>query len=160
MHKYLRSVAKYIATLGPIGYVPEVPGTAGTIAAIPIVYALRTYITIGWGIDERFTLFAIAAATIWLIQKSIYAGIWFQGDDPSEIVIDEVVGLAVAMYRLSFGDWRIVALVFVLFRFYDIVKPLSIDHIQTMPGGWGIVLDDVVAGAFANVTLMIMLRLI
>ena len=67
--------------------------------------------------------------------------------DPSEVVIDEAVGMGISLFMLphSFGLYL---LAFVLFRIFDIFKPSFIYQIQELPGGWGIMLDDVLAGLF------------
>ncbi len=155
-NRFLQRLTRYIATLGPVGYVPAAPGTCGTIAAIPLVYALRIYGVQAWGIDERLILIGICIAAVWCINVALPQ---FYDGDPSEIVLDELVGFAVAMYTVPF-TWPLIVLVTILFRVYDISKFLNINMAQQVPGALGVVLDDVLAGIFANITLYILLRLI
>lgn len=71
--------------------------------------------------------------------------------DPSQIVIDEIVGMTVALLGISFKP-ALIIIAFLFFRFFDIWKPFPIKYIdRSFPGGWGIVLDDVAAGVMANV---------
>ena len=67
--------------------------------------------------------------------------------DPSEVVVDEAVGMGISLFMLphSFGLYL---LAFILFRIFDIFKPSFIYQIQDLPGGWGIMVDDVLAGLF------------
>ena len=67
--------------------------------------------------------------------------------DPSEVVIDEVVGMGISLFMLP-HNLELYLLAFILFRIFDIIKPSFIYHIQNLPGGWGIMLDDVLAGLF------------
>ncbi len=72
--------------------------------------------------------------------------------DPSEVVIDEVMGMVVAVAFLPLTPTVLLAS-FVLFRVFDIAKPFPVRQFEKLPGGWGIVMDDVIAGVYANVTL-------
>ena len=67
--------------------------------------------------------------------------------DPSEVVIDEAVGMSISLFMLP-HSLGLYILAFILFRFFDIFKPSFIYRIQNLPGGWGIMLDDVLAGFF------------
>jgi phosphatidylglycerophosphatase A len=70
--------------------------------------------------------------------------------DPQEVVIDEVLGMAVTLAFLPLS-LQTIGIGFLLFRFFDIVKPFPARRSEKLPGGWGIVMDDVVAGIYANV---------
>lgn len=76
--------------------------------------------------------------------------------DPSEVVIDEVVGM---MVTLAYLPWSFISigLGFLLFRVFDIIKPPPARQLERLPGGWGIVMDDVVAGIYANLALRLIL---
>jgi phosphatidylglycerophosphatase A len=78
--------------------------------------------------------------------------------DPSPVVIDEAAGLFVTLLYLPAGPLT-VALGFVLFRVMDIVKPPPARAAEGLPGGWGIVVDDLIAGAYANLALRILVAL-
>lgn len=142
-------IARHIATVGGVGYLPMAPGTFGSLAAIPLTWALHA--------AGGFAL--VAAATIavtvagWWASREMLAG---AEDDPSEIVIDEVAGMMVALWPLSLGltmmgagpdvfPWPGWVLGFVLFRFFDIVKPPPVRWFDR-PGPVGIMADDLVAG--------------
>lgn len=154
-NRYMQRICKHIATLGPIGYLPA-PGTCGTVASFPILYGIRTYIVQGWGIDERIVLALICLGAGWCISQALPL---FSEEDPSEIVIDELAGFAVTLYMMPFA-WPIVFVLFVLFRVYDILKMFHVDAAQQMPGALGVVIDDVIAGIFANITFQIMMQFI
>jgi phosphatidylglycerophosphatase A len=74
--------------------------------------------------------------------------------DPSIVVVDEVVGMLVALWALPFQAGEAVA-AFLCFRLFDIAKPFPIRRLEAQPGGWGIMLDDVVAGLYANAVVRI-----
>lgn len=80
--------------------------------------------------------------------------------DPSAIVIDEVVGVFLTFFWLPSSTWWVLLIGFLLFRLFDISKPWLVGSADRMGGAWGIMLDDVVAGMFANVLLQLGLRLL
>ena len=130
-----------IATFCGVGYAP-VSGTAGSIAAAALWWMLR------WNIKTQ----GIVCAVVFLL------GVWAadrvaahaEDKDPSIIVIDEVLGMWLALLGLP-KSLIIVVLAVVFFRIFDIIKPSPIRQLEQLPGGWGIVLDDVVAGALARI---------
>jgi phosphatidylglycerophosphatase A len=133
-----------------LGYFPLASGTFGTLWGIPLAYWLsgRTL----W-IQGVIIIGSIGAA-IYLAGES--EKIW-QRKDPSQVVIDEIVGYLVAMVGLPFS-WTTAVMAFFLFRAMDILKPYPIRKIdQSMPGGWGIVLDDVLAGVYTHLLLRLWL---
>jgi phosphatidylglycerophosphatase A len=88
-----------------------------------------------------------------------FAGVWsssvmekFWGKDPSKVVIDEVAGMCVSLVLLPVNAKFLLG-AFILFRFFDIVKPLYIRKTESFPRGWGIMLDDVFAGIYTNILL-------
>ena len=92
-----------------------------------------------------------------------FAGVWsssvmeqFWGKDPSKVVIDEVAGMCISLILLPVNVKYLLA-GFILFRFFDIVKPLYIRKTEAFPRGWGIMLDDLLAGAYTNVLLQVVL---
>jgi len=154
-------MTRLIATFGGIGLLPGPAGTWGSLAALPAGYLLHWL--------GGFPL--LAAATV----IAYVAGIWatrvetFEQDDldPGHIVIDEVVGMWIALMPLSFGLWHIGAPAglfpwpgwvsgFLLFRLFDIWKPWPVSWADRRHGPTGVMLDDVLAGlmAAALVTLM------
>jgi phosphatidylglycerophosphatase A len=79
-------------------------------------------------------------------------------EDPRTVVIDEAAGQLIALFLLS-PQWSLCAASFLLFRFFDIVKPYPIKRVETFPGGFGIMLDDIVAAIFAGIVINLFLLL-
>ncbi len=130
------------------GCAPVAPGTAGTMVAIPFVYIM-----------QMFSIEAFIALTV-LISL---AGIWICGQaaerlgvhDHPGIVFDEIAGYFITMIAAPAG-WVWIALGFILFRLFDILKPWPISILdRRVGGGFGIMLDDIVAGVFALVVLQL-----
>ncbi|MCZ6639204.1 MAG: phosphatidylglycerophosphatase A [Candidatus Dadabacteria bacterium] len=145
-----KGIAKLIATVFYVGLIPIAPGTFGTIAAIPLFYALS------------FTpLYLYLAITVLIILISVWAsGVAeeiFGKTDPSEVVADEVCGYLVTMILVpvTLGN---IFFGFLLFRLFDIAKPYPIRKFERLPGGLGIVMDDVMAGIYSCITLHILGR--
>ena len=147
----LRSrLAVALASFGYVGFAPVAPGTAGAAAAIPLFLLLR------WA-DSSWLEIAVCAVMV-------VAGAWSARlteralgvEDPGVIVIDEVVGMLVSLIFLP-GTWPVIAAAFVAFRVFDIVKPWPAGRLEHVPGGWGVMADDVMAGVYANLTIQILL---
>jgi phosphatidylglycerophosphatase A len=139
MHQLIR----FIATGAYSGYFPIVAGTFGTIPAWLIAWFLL-------GKDDMVLLIAAVvtfAVSVW----SSTAAEKFLGHDSKKIVIDEWAGMFVAVLFLPYRlDVYLAA--FVLFRFYDVIKPFPAGYCESIPKGWGITLDDIFAGIYANLT--------
>ncbi len=128
------------------GLAPIAPGTFGTIAAIPVYWLMSGLPLISYLL---LTLIAFIAG-IWICQRSAD---WLGKDDPSAVVWDEIVGYLVTMIAAPVG-WQWMLIGFVLFRFFDIIKPWPIRWFdKNLHGGLGIMVDDVVAGVFATLIL-------
>ena len=126
------------------GLAPKAPGTFGTLAAVPIYWLMQD---LSLAIYLAITIIA-AIAGIWICQKSAD---WLGTDDPSAVVWDEIVGYMVTMIAAPAG-WQWMLVGFILFRFFDILKPWPISWAdKKLHGGLGIMLDDVIAGAGYNV---------
>jgi phosphatidylglycerophosphatase A len=137
-----RLLAYAIATWGGVGFVPLAPGTAGTLAALPLYLALRRrgpLAVLGASV-------VIAAAGVWAASEVVRA----RGEkDPQIVVVDEVAGVLVALAAAP-RTWRGTAAAVVLFRVCDQLKPFPARRAELrLPGGWGVVLDDVAAGVWA-----------
>jgi phosphatidylglycerophosphatase A len=124
------------------------PGTYGSIAAVLLWFAAAhalhpspIALTIG-------TVIAAIAATLIGIPASTIVARESGREDPGHVVIDEVAGQLIALIAIP-ADWRHAALSLLLFRLFDILKPPPIRQIERLPGGTGIMLDDVAAGLFA-----------
>jgi len=132
------------------GYAPVAPGTFGTLVSIPLSYLLSRLSLPG----TALVLGLVLILAVW--SAGVAEGLFGQKDS-GRIVIDEIAGFLVTMW---FVPWRAETVVggFLVFRFMDIVKPFPIRLLERrLPGGWGVVGDDVLAGLYANVTLRILL---
>ncbi len=138
---------KVVATGFGSGFAPFAPGTAGTIVAIP-VYLI--FSPLSWPLY----LLSLLAMTFLAVYVSQEAEKLFQKKDAPQIVIDEIVGFAWTMFLVS-PTLLHVLLGFILFRIFDIMKVYPARLCQErLPGGYGVVFDDVVAGIYANITLL------
>lgn len=141
-----------LATGFGIGYSPIAPGTLGTLIAIPIYYFLSE---IPSPIYE-ITLIAIFFLSVWISEN---AETYFRKKDDQRIVIDEMMGFLITMLWLPKTIFSIIT-GFFLFRFFDILKPFPIRSLERrLKGGFGVVLDDVAAGIYANIILHLIGRI-
>ena len=136
----------FLATGFFVGTVPFAPGTFGSIIGLPLVFLLsRINLLLSVAYILLFILFAIgiASATEKILNQK----------DPAKIVIDEIAGIMVAFTGLPFNLKTVIA-GFVIFRVFDILKPFPIRSLERrVGGGSGVVLDDVLAGVYANLIL-------
>jgi len=144
--RFMSGFFKKIVTLGPIGNIKG-SGTLATFCSIPLIYFASSSIFFT-GLLIVF-LFSATAQTVSLFQK----------DDPAEIVSDEVIGFAVAMFGIKKSGIAYVV-GFFLFRFFDISKVCGIKRAESLPGSIGIVMDDVIAGLYTNFLLRLGLWLL
>ncbi len=137
-----------LATGFGVGYSPLAPGTLGTLIAIPVYYFLSN---ISSPIYE-ITLTGFFFLCVWISEN---AEIAFWKKDDRRIVIDEIVGFLITMLWVP-KTILFVIIGFFLFRVFDILKPFPIRRLEKgFKGGFGVVLDDVVAGVYANIVLQI-----
>ena len=134
-----------------LGFIPGAPGTFAALGALPLVVVMNK-LGVLYGAPY---LLAFIAVALWVSDR---ARQYVLQDDPQEIVIDEVAGLLVTFFLLP-SSWLGLLLGFVLFRVFDISKPFPIRRLEKIRGGAGIVLDDIVAGIYANLSLRILLLL-
>jgi phosphatidylglycerophosphatase A len=148
----LEAIAVPLATLFGAGRSPLAPGTIGTLAALPAAVLTWRFLPL-WGQAAAAAL--VAGVGIWAAGAAARAlGI----KDPGPVVIDEAAGLMVAVIGVPFS-WTAAGLAFLLFRAMDVLKPPPADRLERLPGGWGIVLDDLAAGLYANLALRLLLFL-
>jgi phosphatidylglycerophosphatase A len=139
-----RTVRRSIGTGLFSGYAPIAPGTAGSaVAAVGYYYLCASLTRVEW---------ALVLGVVFLV--AVYAAgalsaEWGE-EDPGRVVIDEVAGYLVTVAFLPHSFW-IAFWGFLVFRFFDIVKPVPIRRLERLPGGWGIVLDDVAAGVYSQI---------
>ena len=168
-------LALFIATAGGLGYLPKAPGTWGSIAGVAI------WILLNWLVDGK-NLAAInfeRSFSFWewnaplagrevvqTIAVIVVAAVGFLAShrvsnalgakDPQFVVIDEVSGQQLTYFLASVvGNWKYLVLGFILFRAFDIWKPFPARQAESLPGGWGIMADDWVAGIYAAIGLWI-----
>src|SRR4030067_3381077 len=134
-----------MATGFGVGYSPLAPGTLGTLISVPVYYFLSE---IPSPIYE-ITLVGFFFLSVWSSENAeIFVG---KKDDP-RIVIDEMMGFLITMLWVPKTPFFILA-GFILFRIFDIFKPFPIRRLEKVKGGYGVGLDDVMAGIFTNVIL-------
>ena len=134
-------LVRLLATWFGSGLSPKAPGTVGTLATVPLAVAL------GFAPFWLLPLTALAVTTLGVWSADVYArerGL----KDPQQVVIDESAGFLWACCGGPFG-WPTLLAAFVLFRLFDISKPWPVSALEKLPGGWGIVMDDVAAGLIA-----------
>ncbi len=128
------------------GLVPRAPGTAGTLAAVPL-YLLLQPLPLAWYLA---TLLVLLLVGVWACDRTARE---LNAHDPSAIVWDEIVGFLLTMTAAPEG-WLWLVLGFALFRFFDILKPWPIRELdRRVKGGLGVMLDDLAAGVMAWVVL-------
>ena len=126
-----------------LGLIPFASGTFGSLLGIPLHWLLG-HLPI---FLEICSLGFVVLISVWISGR---AELLLGNKDPSQIVIDEVVGMAAALTGAPLEP-SLIIIAFLFFRFFDIWKPFPIRYIdRSLPGGWGIVLDDVTAGVMAN----------
>ncbi len=142
--------ARLLATWFGCGYFPKAPGTAGSLGGLAAGILLHQFL----GFTQWH--FAILAAAIFL------PAVWAAGvvatasgrKDPQIVVIDEVLGVWITMAGAPVYNWKTYLAAFALFRLFDIWKPPPVRQLEAVPGGWGINLDDAMAGVFGALVLL------
>ncbi|HXN35929.1 MAG TPA: phosphatidylglycerophosphatase A [Opitutaceae bacterium] len=141
-----------IARLGPVGGRLRAPGTWGSLAGVLFFWlCFRDQ-------GEVVNVIGAACAAYFAVGVCGEAEIRLGRRDPGEVILDEVVAMPLCFVGWgwlvgSFPAWLVVLLGFAIFRFYDIRKPMMINTLQELPGGWGIVADDVAAALATCATL-------
>ena len=135
------------------GFSPFAPGTAGALLAT-IIWLIAVYV-LPFSYVFYFTLALVILFTI--------LGIWsadklekYWGEDPSRVVVDEMVGVWIPLLAVPADNiWPYAIASFVLFRFFDILKPLGIRKMEDLPGGTGVMMDDILSGIYSVIILLI-----
>jgi phosphatidylglycerophosphatase A len=140
-----------IATWFGCGYSPFAPGTMGSLAALGIAATLIS--RAGWQ-PWHFTVLAvlILAPSIWA--ADVTARVCGK-KDPGMVVVDEVIGQWLTLTGMASVNWKAYLGAFLLFRLFDVWKPVPIRQLEALPGGLGIVADDVMAGVYAALVLFL-----
>jgi phosphatidylglycerophosphatase A len=139
-----------VATAFGAGYSPIAPGTAGSLVGLALFWPLQLAAPWVQLLVTVVAYFAGVAASARLAKR-------LGRKDPGAAVVDEVVGMWVSLLFLPFTPATAVA-AFLLFRALDVFKPYPARQFESLPGGWGIMTDDVMAGVYANLLLRAALR--
>jgi phosphatidylglycerophosphatase A len=153
-------IYKIIASGFGSGYSPYAPGTAGSVVGIGLMYLFNFWL-VSMGVSSpgiialnSFAIVLITFAGILSIEK--VHTIW--PHDASKIVIDEIAGVWVTALALPL-DWHYYLYALIIFRFFDIVKPLYIRKIDNMKNDWSVMLDDLLAGFYGFIVLQFLINM-
>ena len=146
--------AVHLATVGPAGHFPVAPGTAGSVVGVILVVIIHRLLPGSGGLCGV----AIVAAVVYGV------GVWAAGRaekfygvrDPGAVVIDEVGGQMLVFLSHAPSGWLALLAGLVLFRIFDVLKPFPARRAERLPGGWGIMTDDIVAGAYGAAALFLL----
>lgn len=142
---------KLIATGLGIGYIPKGGGTVASVACCIVWYMTQPGATHPGDFPVFFpVLITLVLAGVGIWSANVVEEQW--GKDNYRVVIDEIVGMCMSLLFVPITVKSLLAGLF-LFRLFDIVKPFGIRKLEKLKGGWGVMLDDVLAGVYANVLL-------
>ena len=136
----MQRLAVLLATVGGVGYAPLAPGTVASALTVLFLWLVP--------LSRASLLLVVAVVAVvgtWAAHEAERA---LGGKDPGAIVIDEVAGMALSVLMVPLTPGVLVA-GFLLFRLFDIVKPYPANTLQRLPGGVGVMIDDLVAGLYA-----------
>jgi phosphatidylglycerophosphatase A len=157
MNTVLDRIRKVGASCFYLGYVPFASGTVGSALTILILFFARDDLAFMLGPENAvsywWAIVTLTAVSFFLCDRGKEI---FGDDDPKQAIFDEVVGQFITFFMIPINI-RTLVLGFVLFRFYDIVKPFPVYRLEEIDGGIGVTMDDVAAGVLANVTLMFLI---
>ncbi len=142
-------IIRSIATFFGVGYLPVAPGTWATAGGLFIVYFLGDNFA-------AYTITMLVILALGIMTTGIVAKQMNQ-KDPGCLCIDEVVGIMISLWGLPLM-WSVMISGFFLFRAFDMFKIYPINKLEDQKGGWGIMLDDCMAGVYTNIILRIALR--
>jgi len=150
----MKFLIRIISTGLGTGYYPIAPGTAGSLVILiaywicPEISTLELLLFIC-----GLSVIGIYSATVTEKEMTTRFG-QDKGTDPGIIVIDEIIGMLIALLAIPKTLFFLIT-AFILFRIFDITKPFPVRKVEKLHAGWGIVLDDVVAGIYANIVIQI-----
>ncbi|RUM89598.1 MAG: phosphatidylglycerophosphatase A [Thermovibrio sp.] len=143
----MKFLLELIATGLFSGKLPKMPGTWGSILAAVLCYLF-------WPHELVYQIFIILITFVLSVVSSDFLSKELKSKDPDVVVIDEILGIELTFLGLSVqGDIKLAFLGLVLFRVIDIMKPPPIPWFEKLPGGWGITVDDAIAGLVSNLLL-------
>lgn len=155
------SLAHLLATAGGLGYAPVVPGTVGSLAGVGLFWVLGESVVLG-----LITVLLLTGVGIWAATRVEQ----MTGEhDPARVVVDETAGQFLTLWlvwsfrpvstgQFSTRELILIGVGFLLFRFFDIVKPVPIRQLERLKEGFGVMADDVMAGIYAGLTLHLLDR--
>lgn len=142
----MRLLAKLIASGLGSGFSPVAPGTAGSLLAVLLIYAASDSWSAPVALVATIVLYFAGVAACNSVEKH-----W--GHDNGRMVVDEVAGMCLAASLIPARPVPLAA-AFLAFRFFDIVKPFPARRAERLPGGWGVMTDDIVAGVYALIVMI------
>ena len=148
---YPGKVALCLSSWFGTGLLPKAPGTFGTLGAVPLVLGAQYFKPLFYALG----LGAFILIAVWASDRTEKI---LGRPDPQEVVIDEAAGFLLTFFLLPLS-WPSLVLGFILFRLFDILKPFPAGRLERIGGGAGIVLDDLMAGLYANLVLRVCLWL-
>jgi phosphatidylglycerophosphatase A len=148
----MNAIAMVLATAGYVGYFPIASGTAGSLAGL-VVFAFVRWVGV-----PAFELATIGVVLVLGIWSASIAERTLKLKDPGPVVIDEVLGMLITLALLPVSLTGVLV-GFVLFRFFDVIKPFPAGRLEALHGGMGIMLDDAVAGLYAYASLRVLAAL-
>lgn len=144
----MKNFSKFIASGFGVGFLPKAPGTWGALLALllslPLLYVENFQRNFILGI--LIVVFTVAG--VWSANR--VEEVW--GHDPKQVVVDEMVGFWITVLFVP-AVLKFYIIGFVLFRFFDILKPLGIRKAEQLKGGYGVMADDILAGIYSNIVL-------
>lgn len=148
------SLSKLYVTFLYIGYIKIAPGTVVSLISFVVLFFLNTYL------DKIFFFLIFIICLILSIYLVNTYNKFINTDDPSEVVIDEFLGVFIIFffidYATKFNNYTFLILAFFLFRFFDILKPFPISWIdKKIKNSFGVIFDDIVAGIYTTICLLI-----
>lgn len=142
-------LAVWIATGFGVGLVTPAPGTVGGLWGLPLAWAITRIPSTPWQVIVTLTVGLIAVNICSRAVRMI------GGDDPQEIVLDEIAVLPIVYLASGLTNWRVLWAGWLLFRLFDITKPLPARNLEKLPLGWGVIADDAAAAVYACFALWI-----
>ncbi|WP_300727800.1 phosphatidylglycerophosphatase A [uncultured Bacteroides sp.] len=147
-----------IATGFGSGYSPIAPGTAGALLATLIWWGYESLVASYWPTFFITSALVIIFTVLGIWSSTVSEKYW--GEDPSRVVIDEMVGTWIALLAVpANAHWGYIIAAFILFRFFDILKPFGIRKMEKFPKGYGIMADDILSGIYGFI-IIILFRII
>ncbi len=145
----MKNFTKYFVSLFGIGFISIAPGTFGSLFAIFFWYFLNDLFSIFY-----FIIFFLCVLSVSFYFTDIYLDN-YKKKDPSEVIIDEFLGQSIPLlFIVNFNIYEVL-IAFVTFRFFDIYKIYPINKIEDLKGSYGVILDDIVAGIYSLIILMV-----